>query len=393
MSSDPSASARRLVLVLGRRSGTSLFAGMLGRLGFRVPQPEVKADATNPRGFSEPRWVVDFHTRLMRRRRVTVFDSRPAAWEMTTETVNDGDVVADLTSWLTVQFVGAENVVVKDPRVAWFVALWLRCAEGVGVEPSFATVLRHPSHVVRSARESYRWQGDASVAAGWLNITLHAELATRGARRAFVRYDDLLEAWPSEISRVGESLGIPWLVGVDRARYPEVDSLVDPSLRRSATGWDELAVPSQLRSMVEDVWSRLSRMAEPGGDDDAARASLDAARDAYVNFYADVEAIAQSSLASAQHRAQSPATTSRAAKEASDGSHVRRRLPRSLARLVRPHHRERVRRAPSPWRLGAGGLATLPVRVALRVPPRYRERVPLPVVRVGLRLVRRNAGR
>jgi len=34
-------------------------SGMLGHLGFHIPQPEVKADDTNPRGFGEPRWVVD----------------------------------------------------------------------------------------------------------------------------------------------------------------------------------------------------------------------------------------------------------------------------------------------------------------------------------------------
>ena len=38
-------------------------AGILGQLGFHIPQPEVQADDTNPRGFGEPRWVVDFHSR------------------------------------------------------------------------------------------------------------------------------------------------------------------------------------------------------------------------------------------------------------------------------------------------------------------------------------------
>ena len=59
-------SERRLLLVVGvGRSGTSLMAGILCQLGFHIPQPEVKADETNPRGFGEPRWVVDFHTRLL----------------------------------------------------------------------------------------------------------------------------------------------------------------------------------------------------------------------------------------------------------------------------------------------------------------------------------------
>jgi len=72
---------RELILVVGvGRSGTSLLTGILGQLGVHIPQPEVKADDTNPRGFGEPRWVVDFHTRLLREQRITVNDSRPQAW-------------------------------------------------------------------------------------------------------------------------------------------------------------------------------------------------------------------------------------------------------------------------------------------------------------------------
>jgi hypothetical protein len=35
-----------------------------------------------------------------------------------------------------------------------------------------------------------------------------------------------------------------------------------------------------------------------------------------------------------------------------------------------------------------GGLAGLPLRMALMVPPRYRERVPVPVVRAVMRFFR-----
>ena len=167
-------SQRRLVLVVGiGRSGTSLLTSILGRLGFHVPQPEVQADDTNPREFGEPRWVVDFHTRLMRARRVPVFDSRPAAWATTAEAANDPAVVEELRSWLAVHFVGAENVVVKDPRIGWFLPLWLRCSDALGVRTSFATMLRYPPEVVSSARRWYgTWQNDASRAAAWLNVTL-----------------------------------------------------------------------------------------------------------------------------------------------------------------------------------------------------------------------------
>ena len=60
--------SRRVVFVVGSgRSGTSTMAGTLRTLGLHVPQPEVVADATNPKGFGEPRWVVDLHAELLAR--------------------------------------------------------------------------------------------------------------------------------------------------------------------------------------------------------------------------------------------------------------------------------------------------------------------------------------
>jgi hypothetical protein len=364
---------RRLVLVVGiGRSGTSLFTGILGQLGFHVPQPEVRVDDTNPRGFSEPRWVVDFHSRLMRERRVTVFDSRPDAWRTTAGAVADEAAFADLRSWLQVQFVGADGVVVKDPRIGWFLPLWQRCAGDLGIETSFATVVRHAPEVVRSARRWYgTWQNDASRTAAWLNVTLHTEEATRGAARAFVRYDRLLEDWPREISRAGRLLDVPGLAALERSRHPEVDAFVDPSLRRSTGGWDDVPVPEALRAMTDDVWDLVSALAEADGEDAETAVALDEARAAYVRLYAETEAIAQSSVKAATS-ARRPGRTSSAA---STGTGTRR----ALARVLPTRYRGRVSTASS--------LRSLPLALALSVPPRYRERVPLFVVRAGFRVL------
>ena len=246
---------RRIVLVVGiGRSGTSLFTGILGQLGFHVPQPEVQADDTNPRGFSEPRWVVDFHSRLMRACRITVFDSRPAAWEIAAEAAEDEAVVAELRSWLDVQFVGADDVVVKDPRIGWFLPLWQKCADGLGAQTSFAQMLRHPYQVVRSAGQWYGdWQNDASRAASWLNITLHVEETTRGARRTFVRYDDLLEDWRREISRAAEGLDVPRLAEPPGVVATSQEELV--TALRSGAAWGDDA--ARLRSAFRERFCSL----------------------------------------------------------------------------------------------------------------------------------------
>jgi hypothetical protein len=378
---------QRLVLIVGKgRSGTSLFAGILGRLGFHVPQPEVKADRTNPRGFGEPRWVVRFHKRLMRERRVTVFDSRSDAWASTAALANDEDVVEELRSWLAVQYVGVDNVVVKDPRIVWFLPLWLRCAGDLGVQTSFVTLLRHPTEVVGSARTSYgTWQNDASRTASWLNITLHAEYATRGSRRAFVRYEDLLEDWAREVSRSAELLDLPWLAGIDRARHPEVDAFVDPNLRRTPVGWEAVEVPAALQAMAEDVWRRMSRLADRDGDTDDARAAIDAARAAYVNFYAEAEAVAQSSVTAVKPRRQTAETPARQGRRRRGFS---ARSLRRMTRLIPARYRTRAPLGGLREEFRASRGLPLVLRLMLLVPLRYRERMPLPVVHAARRVVR-----
>src|SRR4051794_40462636 len=168
--------ARRLVLVVGiGRSGTSLMTGVLGQLGLYVPQPEVEPDETNPRGFSEPRWVVDFHHELMARARIKVFDSRPGAWERA-QRMNESEWMQQrLKEWLTAQFEISSSIVVKDPRTGWFLPLWEQCSADLGLRTSFVTMLRHPAAVATSALRSYgEWQKDASRVASWINETLEA---------------------------------------------------------------------------------------------------------------------------------------------------------------------------------------------------------------------------
>src|SRR4029078_7571491 len=78
---DPTTYPRKVLFVAGAgRSGTSTMAGLMQIMGLHVPQPEGVADENHPKGFGEPRWVVDHHDRLLKEALVQVSDSRPEAW-------------------------------------------------------------------------------------------------------------------------------------------------------------------------------------------------------------------------------------------------------------------------------------------------------------------------
>jgi hypothetical protein len=322
---------RTLLLVAGSgRSGTSLFTGILARLGFHVPQPEVAADSTNPRGFSESKWVVDFHTKLLDRAGVQVADARPKAWALTANVALDEVVKQELRGWLEQEFGKDENVIIKDPRLSWFLPLWRTCAEEVGAVARFATVVRHPAAVVESKQRSYgNWQGEVDRTAGWVNQSLFTERATRDYPRSVVRYQDLLDDWTQVVARVGEELDLAVVRDARAQAIVQVHEFIDRSLSRSRATWEDFEIPDGLRALADDVWELMSGLAEDGAAADPATERFEAARAAYLELYEDAEAIAQSSIVAARRQPR------------------RRRVPR-VVRLVPRRYRRKV---PRRWRI------------------------------------------
>jgi hypothetical protein len=297
--------ARRAVFVVGSgRSGTSTFAGSLQQLGLHVPQPEVVADETNPRGFGEPQWVIDFHNRLLRRCRVQVSDARPQAWSETGRLGERAGVREEASGWLASQTQGADELVIKDPRLSWFLGLWRAAATRCDVTPCFATMLRPPMEVISSKQQAYgRRVGDINAMAAWVNMMLHTERTTRGSVRVFIRYHDLLQDWTTSIFHAGEVLGLQSVRNAGPDAVRRVFEFIDPSLRREQTTWDEFDGPDALRELATATWESLDRLAGPDGDTAAAHERLDELREAYTRMYAEAEALAKSTTIAATRRA------------------------------------------------------------------------------------------
>jgi hypothetical protein len=345
----------RLVLVAGiGRSGTSLLTGVLGRLGLHIPTPEVAADPTNPTGFSEPQWVVDFHTTLLRERGMTVLDSRPQAWDLARTAAADPEQVGLLRRWLEVQLVGDRPVAVKDPRTVWFLDLWQQVAADLDVSTGYVTMLRSPAEVVASARASYgSWQTDASRACAWLNVTLATEQALRDQPRAFVRYADLVADWRHELRRVGEALELAVLTQATKEEQPAIDELVEPTLARADRDWSTSDVPDGVQRLCESTWTAVQELVAPGGDAATVHGELDRLQAAYRQLYADAEAIAQSSMTAATKATKSakPKKKDAAAKQGAAAKqqprrNLLRRAPAALRRRISPaRRRQRLRRS------------------------------------------------
>ena len=297
-----------LVLVSGSgRSGTSSLAGSLKRLGLHVPQPEVEPSETNPRGFYEPQWVIDFHKRHLKELALFNIDSRPAAVDLVAHHIESGTPTAELHEWLSGQLSAPElrgdQIVIKDPHAFWFAQVWEQVTAELNVDLRWLTALRHPAEVVGSRDIAYlssqsddlRLTKETSNVAGWVHAALLTERAGRGSKRAFVRYTDLLADWRTALAPVQQQLDLAFnieLSNTDLAStgHHPVDDFVEPSLRKSQLTWDDVRAPGWLRDMAEGVWELLGALTTTPHDRDTMLA-LDLIHDDYTAHYGDAVAL------------------------------------------------------------------------------------------------------
>jgi hypothetical protein len=332
------AAEKQLLLVVGSgRSGTSVVSTILHQLGYHIPQPEVQADPTNPRGFGEPKWVVDFHAELLRDARVHTADARPSAWSDTARLGLDDRVRRDLTRWLARQLEHGA-VLVKDPRLLWFLPLWDSAGRELGARVDYLTMLRYPAEVVASKDRWYGFTGVTALTAGWINTMLYTERATRGRSRAFVTYDDLLDDWTGALGRIDERIALPPIHQAPTQSLVRASGVIDAGLRRSTASWESLGVPAGLSGLADRVWKELVRLAERDdpGDRDAANA-LDQLRDEYRAFYGAAESIAESSILAARREG-----TERAGGRHGGAPDGKASLALRVARLVPERTRRRL---------------------------------------------------
>lgn len=330
-------------------------SGTLQALGMYVPQPEVSADASNPKGFGEPQWCVEFHDRLLQRCRVQTTDARPQAWFESGQLATRERVRNELYDWLEGQFEAAaptEELVVKDPRMTWFLGLWRSAAIRCRAVPSYVTMLRPVTEVVGSKQKYYAGRlGEINRTAGWVNVMLHTERATRDTARAFVRYHDMLTDWTIPVFALGERLDLAAVQRASAQDLRKVHSFIDPSLRRVQLTWDDVSVPARLQEIAEESWQALNRLADPDGDTPETRETLDQLREAYAAYYAEAEAISQSTAVAA--RAEGLAAPRPPAPEPPPTDALGR-VPHGLRAMVPASARRAVRKALSSER-GADG--------------------------------------
>jgi hypothetical protein len=202
--------APRALLILGmHRSGTSALAHLLCTLGVDFGRDLMPASPANELGFFEKPEIADANERLLQALGLEgASDPRPLPSGWYGHPVC-APIRGDIVEILRADFDGTPLYAVKDPRICRLVPLWIDVLRELGSEPSFIHITRNPLEVADSlaARQGL----DArSAQLLWLRHVLEAERGTRGHRRVFVTYRELLTDWQATADRIGTTLDLSW---------------------------------------------------------------------------------------------------------------------------------------------------------------------------------------
>ena len=178
------------------------------------------------------------------------------------------------------------------------------------MEIVFISMLRHPAEVVGSRTTYYANPEDAEAqrsyatfnVARWVNSTLVSERETRGRRRAFVSYVDLLTDWRPVLAGLADDLGLTYDVDVAGGEASGVDDFIDPDLRRHAVTWDDLEIPEDLRTLAQAVWDDLLVLQAGHGADADASADLDVQSERYQELFRTAADISHDALETERRR-------------------------------------------------------------------------------------------
>ena len=269
-------SSRRVVFVVGSgRSGTSTMGGTLQTLGLHVPQPEVVADATNPKGFGEPRWVVDLHHELLAAQQRAGLRRPPARLARHRQTSGDHATRERVTTWLEAQFAVGRRARDQGPARR----LVPRPVASRGRPLRRDVVLRHHAAAGHRGR---RLQAEVLRPAG-----RRVRPGRRHPHRRLDQHDAPHRARDPRQQRAG-SCATPtcWTTGRSRSSrwvrpstctavktamandIAQVHRFIDPSLRRVTMTWDDVEVPAGCASWP----TRPGRPSTRSPTDDTAEA-------------------------------------------------------------------------------------------------------------------------
>jgi len=195
------------VFVLGMgRSGTSALTRLLALCGASLPPRLLGATDSNLTGHWEPLDALMLNERFLGERSSNWYDPSLRVQLTAIDESRRETFISEITAFLD-KCPKSTLVVIKEPRITALTEYWFEAVTRTGTSPKIVIPVRHPAEVAASlgARDGISHSLSNAL---WLKYNLLAERTSRGLRRAFVGYGNLLTNWRNETDRIAAALGV-----------------------------------------------------------------------------------------------------------------------------------------------------------------------------------------
>jgi len=269
--------ARACVLVVGmHRSGTSATTRVINLLGADIASDLVDSiPGDNERGFWESATTYALHDRL--------FASLASAWDDPyplpdgwQETDAAREAKREIRAHIEREFADSRMFVVKDPRATRVLPLWLETLDELSIEPVVVIPFRHPVEIASSLERRDRLPLAQSLLC-YIQGNLEVERASRGRRRIFQLYDDLIADWRSFAQKLA-NIGGPDGKVLNPAVAGDIDLFLSADLRHHQAARTTFASLPAGAATLAEMHDRMSQAASTG-DETSLRACFDRIRE------------------------------------------------------------------------------------------------------------------
>jgi hypothetical protein len=211
------------------RSGTSALTRVIGLCGAALPRRIMAANDGNPSGYWEAEDAVALNDAFLSRYESSWYDpSLRVQLEPVVSVQERLRFVEEISAFLRDGFGDSDTIVVKDPRITGLLDYWVAGSRRAGCEPKAVQIFRHPAEVASSLSKRDALPVEHSNAL-WLKYNLLAERYSRGLKRTFVSFDDLLIDWRRAIAAVRQRIDVALVTS--GSVEAEVDAFISPARR------------------------------------------------------------------------------------------------------------------------------------------------------------------
>ena len=249
------------ILVLGmHRSGTSALTRVLNLLGCDLPKSLMRPTEDNEVGYWESEKIFWLNERILKSTGSRWDDWKDLApqWRVP----GASQFLQEATELIKDEFGRSRLFVLKDPRICRFADFWIGALRETGIEPFVVLPLRNPLEVAASLER----RDGLSLPFGhllWLRHVLDAEFGSRGVRRFFTSYDQLMMNWRDVAKNLQATLETELPAPSDQTAQ-KIDSFLSRKYRHHKKPISSVIESPELAAWLRDSTAILERWAANG---------------------------------------------------------------------------------------------------------------------------------